>query len=757
MFRIIVTCAAGLLALAIGSSYLGGLIGIVERALVAGDAIASGSLASAATGLFMAAALLGVGSMLLGGSLGRGVKWLAVSALLLALAAWAVGYLGAAGPWVLLAIAIFAILTALTSRRGGRGGRSGLVVAVVALVAIGGVGWLLGGEGEMTGSTRSSASQVAVDDGVIDLDAPTQTTSSAVAKPRTNTGVTGQSLPLRKWGLWVLLGVPGGLLAVLLLLMAIGRIPLIGPVIARNIAYPLERAGNRRWIGPVALWTADQIAPARIMQSVIRSPSGAHGNDRLMTDSETKQMWGEGAVDGTGRPAGGLILGKSRDGTILRLDRLGAVLLEARPDAGKTVSVVIPTLLTPARESRVVLDVKGELYAKTAGFRRSLGQRVIVIDPERITSSKRDARINILMAAIPGEGENIAKAATNFMGLLLPRPDASDKNAYFVQNARSLLLGFVVWVRCAPDHLLPVHRSLIGVRELLDSEEGAKEAIERMLGHLDDLPVHARPLVKAMAKFVSLSDQTFSSAPSNASNTLDFLDIPGWRRALCCEEGDAGGEGEEYSITDLFQPGLDVYLTVLPATLKANPGAPRLLIGCALDALIEEGARRGGDGLESKVRFVLDEVAQLGKCEPLVTAVEVGRTVARLLFVVQYFGQLEESYGRNIAATLANSFATKVYLTANDEVAAKRISAETGEMTILDRSTSANRGWSYKEAGRAVLKPGDVLHMDASKLLVITPNRYAAVIDRVRWFEDPRFRDLVRPSEPVDTRAEAAE
>jgi type IV secretory pathway TraG/TraD family ATPase VirD4 len=524
----------------------------------------------------------------------------------------------------------------------------------------------------------------------------------------------------------------------------IGKLPGVGPVIARNLAYPLERLGNYGWRGKVALWAADQIAPARIMQTVIRSDSGAHGSDRLQTDEETKNEWGKGEVDAVGRPQDGLVLGKAKDGTVLRFDQLGSVLVEARPNAGKTVKIVIPTLLTPCRESRVILDPKAELYRKTAGFRRALGQRVLVVDPEypRLTSGP-DARINILTAALPAEGEGIAKAAIGFCAILIPRPEPGQQNKFFTDNARELLLSFLVFVRCAPDDLLgSTPRSLYGVKTLLQSKEGVVELIKKIVDNVSLLPVDAQPLVLTLGKFAEMDPRTFSSAPGEATSALDFLDLPGWRRALCYDPAEGGGV--EYTLADFFEPGTDLYLTILSDTLKAMPGGPRLLIGCLMSALMAEGARREeSEGLPSKVRFVLDEVAQLGKCEPLVQAVVLGRTVARVMFVVQYFGQLEEAYGKHTAATLINSFALKVYLTANDESAAKRMSAETGEMTILDRSTSANGGWSYRESGRSVLKPGDILHMDPNKLLVITPNRYAAMIDAIVSWRDPRFAPLI--------------
>ena len=51
------------------------------------------------------------------------------------------------------------------------------------------------------------------------------------------------------------------------------------------------------------------------------------------------------------------------------------ILAFAPTRSGKGVGIVIPTLLAWA-ESTVVYDIKGENWAKTAGFRASLGNSV---------------------------------------------------------------------------------------------------------------------------------------------------------------------------------------------------------------------------------------------------------------------------------------------------------------------------------------------------------------------------------------------
>ncbi|NQU56009.1 MAG: type IV secretory system conjugative DNA transfer family protein, partial [Rhodospirillales bacterium] len=56
--------------------------------------------------------------------------------------------------------------------------------------------------------------------------------------------------------------------------------------------------------------------------------------------------------------------------------------------SGKGVSLIVPTLLT-WKESALILDIKGENYALTAGYRAKIGQRVLRFDPAALTGSVR--------------------------------------------------------------------------------------------------------------------------------------------------------------------------------------------------------------------------------------------------------------------------------------------------------------------------------------------------------------------------------
>jgi type IV secretion system protein VirD4 len=560
---------------------------------------------------------------------------------------------------------------------------------------------------------------------VLDLDAPDLVGGSCGRD-------WGSWVPAWGMGRWVLtLAVlPFAALAGILLVMwIIGFVPLVGRSAVRWVALRVEPWGG------FGYWLADRIAPDRLSNIIVASNSGAHGSDRLLTDAEALDAWGRDGEEG-------FVLGMIGE-RVLRFSSLGGVLLEAAPDAGKTSSYVIPTLLSPSTESRMIVDVKGELLAKTGGYRETLGQRLLVVDPERITPygvDRRDARINLLTACVPTEGEDVARAASLLAQALLPR-DKKVNNPYFEISATELLEGLILWVRMAPDEILGDRpRDLMTVREHLHSVDIQADIEDKILPNLAGLEPHIRfALEGLLAPFVGLAEATFGSMPQQAKQALKFLDLPGWQRSMCAR----GEGGVTWAFANLHAPGTDLYICVQPGTLRAYPGAVRSLIAALTESLLAESIRRGDDGLNPKVRMLLDEVDTLGNCEPLIRAVTVGRPAIRPMFVIQGYSQLEATYGRDDAATLARSVAVRIHLATADAAVARMVSDLSGTRTIRDRSMSGQgrggQSWSFGERSRPVITPGEVVHLPPDKGIVIQRGRYAAIVTKAKGWADAPF------------------
>jgi type IV secretory pathway TraG/TraD family ATPase VirD4 len=691
--------------------------------------------------LAIGAGLLGwvTGEMVLAAGLAVGGLWLL----------WfVVGFRGGGLGSVALGLLVAGVVVGLWSGDlggGSRGVGQGMQVPGSGFGVLGFGDLGIGGQGRGIGCGAGGGR-------VLDLDAP---------------GLVGGSCG-RDWGSWVpvwgmgrwlltLAVLPfGAVLGFLVLMAIVGRIPLIGRDIARSVAGSLDRSaawvqgrGGADRLVSALVWLADRVASDRQLGAVVRSRSGTHGSDRRLQDREALELWaGE-------EP--GIVLGRSESGELLQFRGEGPMLLEARPGGGKSTGVVEPSLLLPNTDAHVILDVKGALYAKTARYRRELGQKILVVDPERLTDlgqSGQDARMNILLEMMPDLDEDLPKASRILATGLIPPLPPGDKNEFFVGTAIDLLIGYIVFVRCASDETLSslgLERSLLGVRQLLERGD-PRDVIEKdILPLVDDIPAHGKPMIVALKSMPIIPDVSWGSIPRQVAGALTFLTIAGWRRALCAEGAEPG---QIWRVCELYDGGVDVYLVMQLSLLDAYPAAPRLLIASIVESLIAEGTRRRGAGLKRKVRLILDEVRRLGKCLPLIQAVEIGRTVCRPLFVVQAWHQFTSVYGESDAKTLMQSFAIKAYFGAGDGEAARRISDETGSMTIKSRSRSGqghgaynDRSYNDSETGVPVFRPGDILHMPEDRVLVIQSGKMPAMLRSVRSWRDAPFVARRTPDE----------
>ena len=116
-----------------------------------------------------------------------------------------------------------------------------------------------------------------------------------------------------------------------------------------------------------------------------------HGDARFANAGEVARA---GLTDSTKPPGPSILVGRYR-GRFLALPGQLSVMLSAPTRSGKGVGVVVPNLLNWP-DSAVVLDIKGENYDITAGYRAERGQAVYAFSP--FDEAARSHRWNPLTA-----------------------------------------------------------------------------------------------------------------------------------------------------------------------------------------------------------------------------------------------------------------------------------------------------------------------------------------------------------------------
>lgn len=115
------------------------------------------------------------------------------------------------------------------------------------------------------------------------------------------------------------------------------------------------------------------------------------------------------------------------------------ILTYAPTRSGKGVGLVIPTLLS-WKHSAVITDLKGELWALTAGWRQKYGKnKVIRFEPASLTGSARWNPFDEIRLETESEVGDVQNLAT-----LIADPDGKGLESHWQKTSQALLVGFIL-------------------------------------------------------------------------------------------------------------------------------------------------------------------------------------------------------------------------------------------------------------------------------------------------------------------------
>ncbi len=284
--------------------------------------------------------------------------------------------------------------------------------------------------------------------------------------------------------------------------------------------------------------------------------------------------------------------------TPVQLGREGHVLTVAPTGAGKGVSCIIPALLN-YEGPMIVIDPKGENAAVTARRRREMGQQVFVVDPLGV-SGMDEARLNPLDVIDPNFADATDHAAM-LANMLVPK---FEKDPYWSNRAIQVLIGLMMYVA----HDMPKgSRSLPVVRDLLTEVTANPEAAAAKLA--DATHEEARTLAAALQKTAST---TLYSILSVACDAMDMFRGDSLRYSLYASSFDLAAVTRGDPMT--------IYLVLPPHMLKSHGAVLRLWVGALFAAITRRTERP-----ELATLFVIDEAAQLGHFDPLLSAITLMR------------------------------------------------------------------------------------------------------------------------------------
>lgn len=435
-------------------------------------------------------------------------------------------------------------------------------------------------------------------------------------------------------------------------------------------------------------------------------------------------------------------------GRYLRFRGQQFVLLAAPARSGKGVGIVIPNLLSYP-DSVVVLDIKRENYALTAGFRRAHGQEVYLFDP--FAEDARTHRYNPLSAISDGlfrVGDILA------IGYALYPAGGHDD--FWKDQARNLFLGIVLLLcewrdarRAGKGASIPDYPVTMG--EVLRQSSGhgmpVKSYLQRAL--VQHRGLLSGPCVDALNRFLSNDDKVLASILATFHAPLTI-----WANPVV----DAATSANDFDVRDVRRRRMSVYIGITPDHLAEAALVVNLLFSQLVN-LNTKQLPEADPALRFQCLLLLDEMTAIGKIQIIARAVAyMAGYNLRLLSIVQSIAQLESVYGRADSRTFITNHAMQILYAPREQKDANDYSEMLGTFTDQSRSISrptsmsGGRGGaseSLSEQRRPLLLPQELKELGRDREIIVLENTRPILADKICYWRDPGFASRIVVAPPV--------
>ncbi|WP_186261395.1 type IV secretory system conjugative DNA transfer family protein [Burkholderia gladioli] len=407
------------------------------------------------------------------------------------------------------------------------------------------------------------------------------------------------------------------------------------------------------------------------------------------------------------------------------------VMVIAAPRTGKGTAIAIPNFLTYS-DSMVGLDVKGEAYDITSGFRERCGQKVFRWAPfddtglthrwnplEQIANSEPHVRVGRLQAI----------AARLYH-------TADNRNKFFYEQASDLFVALGLY--------LMETRSACTFGEILRS---ATTPSRKVRDHLNDLTQHERkeggPLsgdcLEAFTRVLASPDETMLNIVATFNSGLRLFSNP---------IVDLSTSKCDFDVSQVRRQLMTIYV-VLPVRELALAG---LLGNMFFTQWIEQNIDKlpaQDPTLKYQCLGLLDEFTALGRIDILdkASAFIPGYNL-RLLTIMQSRAQGEDKnlYGVQGMRTLETTHAVSVVYAPHEEKDAEEISKSLGTYTEKATSNSrsygrqSSRGTNTSDQRRPLMLPQELKEM-AENLEIIRGFTHPIMANKAHYYADWLFMD----------------
>ncbi|WP_031485726.1 type IV secretory system conjugative DNA transfer family protein [Maridesulfovibrio frigidus] len=527
------------------------------------------------------------------------------------------------------------------------------------------------------------------------------------------------------------------------------------------------------------IFIGPQILVLGIFQVFIRKPKGVndiHGTAHWATKEEILKA---GLLQGKGVYVGGW-----QNKNVLNYLRHNGpehIMVFAPTRSGKGVGLVLPTLLS-WDESSIVIDIKGENWAFTSGWRKAQGHKVLKFDPTDYTGNS--AKYNPLSEIRLGSPRAIPDAQN--IASMIVDPDGKGLKDYWNKAAFGFFSGVILhcMISCKLNEDRDANLNDLSLM-LADEDREMSELFDEMLiteyeedlksifsSEIDDSSAKAikQFICAAAREMLNKAGPELSGVVSTAVANMSLYRDPVVNLATSyCD----------FHIDELMnsETPVSLYLVIRPSDIDRLRPLFRLIMNLILRRLTEKMEFENGEVKASYkygLLLMLDEFTALGKMEVFERALAfMAGYGIRAYIIVQDLKQLHSVYGKD--ESIMSNCHLRIAYAPNKLETARELSQMTGEATVVQKKTSLSgtrsghlgrANVSVSEVKRPLLTPDECMRLPgpekkegkivSSGDMLIFPAGFAPIYGKqILFFFDPEFlkRSQIAPPEKSDSLA----
>ena len=385
--------------------------------------------------------------------------------------------------------------------------------------------------------------------------------------------------------------------------------------------------------------------------------------------------------------------------------------------SGKGVGLVIPTLLSWA-QSAIVLDIKGENYAITAGWRKHYANnKILKFNPNDPTGES--SKFNPLEEIRLNSTYEIADTE-NIVIMLLDEKGEGLKD-FWEKGGKTFLSSFILhtlYIAKNEHHPTP---SLSDIYKTLNDKE-LNEILADMSSYYHDQAnelTHTAISTGAMG-LINLAERTRGDIIATVNNILSLYIDP---------VIELNTKKSDFKLSELMnsQEPVTLYIVIDPENIDRMQPLFRVLMLQILKKLIKKLEFKNGKQRKSynhRMLLMLDEFTAVGKIEffEKSLAYMAGYGISAYI-IIQDIEQLYRVYNKE--ETITSNCHIKIAFTPNKEDTASLLSKMTGTTTVVKSNitTSGKRlspilgsvSQSYQEVSRPLMTTDEILRLPKAK------------------------------------------